>query len=99
MLIGKGLSLAIYDKHVSRARLIGANREYIEREIPHIWSLMRDTPQEILQHAELVIVGTNVPDLALASCLTKGQTVLDLTRVFEPPPASVNLDNYLGISW
>ena len=42
-LIGKGMQLAIYDRDVSNANVIGANREYVEREIPHIWDLMRST--------------------------------------------------------
>ena len=42
MLIGKGMRRRrIYDRDVSSANLIGANREYIEKEIPHIWTLMR----------------------------------------------------------
>ncbi len=34
MLLGKGFEVKIYDKNVSLARLHGANRAYIEREIP-----------------------------------------------------------------
>jgi GDP-mannose 6-dehydrogenase len=41
MLVGQGMQVAIYDPHVRSANLVGANREYVEREIPHIWSLMR----------------------------------------------------------
>jgi GDP-mannose 6-dehydrogenase len=85
MLIGKGLNLAIYDRDVSRARLIGANREYIEREIPHIWSLMRGSVQEVLEHAEVVVVGNSSPEFReIGRCLREGQTVIDLARGFEP---------------
>jgi GDP-mannose 6-dehydrogenase len=48
MLIGKGREVSIYDPYVREANLTGANREYIEREIPHIWTLMRASAEEAL---------------------------------------------------
>ena len=56
-LIGKGIDIAIYDREVSQARLIGSNRDFIEREIPHVWTLFRpsmddDGPRRDAGHRE-----------------------------------------------
>lgn len=56
-LIGKGCQIRIYDRNVSVGRLIGANRRYIEEEIPHISSLMCDEAEDLLAHAEVIVIG------------------------------------------
>ncbi|HEY7253670.1 MAG TPA: nucleotide sugar dehydrogenase, partial [Methylomirabilota bacterium] len=47
-LIGKGCDVRILDRSVSIARLGGANRRYIEEEIPHIASVMCDSLEAVL---------------------------------------------------
>src|SRR5215217_6195811 len=87
MLIGKGFSLSIYDREVSEARLTGSNREYIEREVPHVWSLMRGSAEEVLGQAEVVVIGNASPEFrTIEPKLRPGQIVIDLVRAFEPRP-------------
>jgi GDP-mannose 6-dehydrogenase len=96
-LIGKGLQLAIYDGHVSKANLIGANREYIENEIPHIWSLMRDSVQEVVDFGEVVVIGNSTPEFrTIQPKLRDGQMVVDLVRAFG---AKTSDGAYQGVAW
>ena len=97
MLIGKGVPLAIHDDHVSSARLIGANREYIEREIPHIWTLMRPTVGEVLDEAEVIVIGNGSPEYrGIQPQVADGQIVVDLVRAFGPRLSDAR---YQGICW
>jgi len=80
-LIGKGCDVRILDRSVSIARLGGANRRYIEEEIPHIASLMCDTPQDLLAHAEvLVIANADAEARAVLVSARPDQLVIDLGR-------------------
>ena len=96
-LIGKGMQLAIYDRDVSLARLFGANREYIEREIPHISQLMRASVQEVLESADVIVIGNKAAEFReIEGKLREGQTVIDLVRLFEGRTSD---DSYQGICW
>jgi GDP-mannose 6-dehydrogenase len=96
-LIGKGYQLAIYDRDVSLARLVGANKEYIEREIPHISSLMKASVAEVLAASDVVIVGNKNDEFkAIEAQLAPGQIVLDLVRIFGD---RLSDESYQGICW
>ena len=47
-LLGKGYALRIYDRNITIGRLIGANRAYIEEQIPHLARLMCDSADEVV---------------------------------------------------
>ena len=96
-MIGKGYDVRIYDPNVSLGRIFGANKEYIEKEIPHIDRLMCATLDEVLGHANVLVLGNRNPEFAEAlQKLRPGQRVLDLVRIAEPPPDSAQYD---GICW
>jgi len=97
-LLGKGRSLSIYDKNVSLARLVGANKEYIERQIPHLSSLLCDTIEEVIDGSDVIVVGNQSPEFAQALTRTRpDQIVIDLVRL---PISGVLLQaEYRGICW
>ena len=96
-LIGKGLKLTIYDRDVELARLFGANKQYIEREIPHISSLMNPDLNTVIEGSEVVIIGKNEDEFrVLADKLNNGRVIIDLVRLFEVADAR---KQYKGICW
>jgi GDP-mannose 6-dehydrogenase len=80
-LIGKGCDVRILDGNVSIARLVGANKRYIEEEIPHVASLMCSDARALLAHADVIVIGRagEEADAVLAGMLP-AQGLIDLTR-------------------
>ena len=98
MLLGRGFEVTIYDKEVRSARLIGSNKEYIEREIPHIWELMRSSVDEVLATAEVVLIGNGSSEFKLIEPkLAPTQRVVDLVRIFGARVSDGT--TYDGICW
>jgi GDP-mannose 6-dehydrogenase len=97
-LLGKGFSLCIYDKSVSIARLVGANKDYINRQIPHLSSLLCETIDEVLQQSDVIVVGNAAPEFAQALTRTAPhQIVIDLVRI-ATPRTDIRAE-YRGICW
>jgi len=56
-LIGKGFRLKIVDPFVDASRLMGKNKEFIEREIPHFVDLIARDAEDAVDEAEIIIFG------------------------------------------
>jgi GDP-mannose 6-dehydrogenase len=79
-LIGKGCDVRILDQNVSVARLHGANKAYIEEEIPHLAALMCEDVEALLGHAEVLVIGGGDVAERLRAAARPDQVVIDLTR-------------------
>jgi len=55
-LIGKGYDLKIHDDAIKTSRITGANREYIEKRIPHLSSRLVSSLDELIEHSELILI-------------------------------------------
>jgi GDP-mannose 6-dehydrogenase len=97
-LIGKGIRLGIYDPHVNMSALTGANRRYIEQELPHIGTLLSSDFDAVLARAKVVIVGCarHCEPERLARWARTG-ILIDLDRV--PDPVVQAAAHYRGLAW
>ena len=97
-LIGRGYDLKIYDRTVQVARLMGANRNYIDKEIPHLERLMVISPGAALESSRIAIIGHVAPEdqLALLAGLTD-HIVIDLAGM--DAPRTLPGITYEGLCW
>lgn len=82
-LIGKGMQLSIYDSEVQLAKLLGSNRNYIEKHLPHIGQMLQPELEDVIDGAEVLVVGLTgkaVFDM-LAQRSRPDQTLLDLVNL------------------
>jgi GDP-mannose 6-dehydrogenase len=97
-LLGKGFALKIYDRNVSLARLVGANKQYIEEQIPHLSRHLSDSIDEVIGQSEVIVVGNGSPEFtdAIERCRAD-QIVIDLVRI--PLDFSRVRAQYDGLCW
>ncbi|TNC28623.1 nucleotide sugar dehydrogenase [Amycolatopsis alkalitolerans] len=97
-LLGKGYDLRIYDANVSLSRLMGANREYIESRLPHLGQLLAGSVAEVLEHADVCLVGSTDPSVLGALPHGGKHILIDLVRL---PDADVRRteQGYVGLAW
>jgi len=78
-LLGRGYELHIYDPQLNLARLIGANANEIRRRMPHLASLLRSTPNEVLEKSDTIVASQRCVRLdELASAVRPDHCVIDV---------------------
>ncbi|HZT74711.1 MAG TPA: UDP-glucose/GDP-mannose dehydrogenase family protein [Terriglobales bacterium] len=96
-LAGKGYDVRLYDRNVSLARLVGANRDFILNHIPHISKLMLESVEAVLAHAETVVIANHDPEFQnVPNRLRDGQCLVDFVRIAGETASNGRYD---GICW
>lgn len=82
-LIGKGMQLSVYDPEVHLAKLLGANRRYIENHLPHIGELLQADIRQVIAESEVLVLGLTGQQVfdAVAANVRADQWVLDLVNM------------------
>jgi len=97
-MIGKGYNVRIHDHNVSLAKLMGANKKYIEKEIPHISELLCSSAEELVAQSDVLVLGSKEQSYAkLLHGMNGSKKIVDLVRFFTPeqhPPSE-----YYGVCW
>jgi len=95
-LIGKGYDLLVYDKSVNLSNLLGKNKEFINSHIPHIYKLIRDQIQDIIENSDVIVIGNKSSEFKSALHYNPDKTIIDLVRIDK---AKTTEKGYVGICW
>lgn len=96
-LLGKGFEIMIFDKNIELSRLLGTNKEYIDKHIPHLSKLLVHDIETVLQHSEMIIINNKEEEYVVKLENYKGHgLLLDMVRL---PDELRALPNYIGINW
>ena len=97
-LLGEGCELRIFDPEVHLSRLLGANRSYIDANIPHLGSLLCPDLAAMVDPSDVILVGLQQPalDAALQAQLRPDHYVIDLVNL---PNRDMLRCQYEGACW
>ena len=94
-LIGRGCDVRILDRAVQSATLLGANREYIERRLPHVSCLLTDDPESLIHDAQAIVVTQNQKEFSrLLEGVRPDVPVFDVAGISVPAHVQVQ-----GVAW
>jgi GDP-mannose 6-dehydrogenase len=95
-LLGKGCDIRIYDNNINLAMLTGTNKEFINKRIPHLSSLLATDPVQLIEDCDVIIINTNEPEFTKLVANIDNKIILDFVRLDN---ALLSKSNYLGINW
>ncbi len=97
-LLGKGYEIKIFDKFVNVSKLIGKNKDYLFKKLPHIMKLLSESPQEVVKNSEVIIfTNKNKEYLEIIKKIGKGKILFDLCSGIEENQK--DYFSYEGICW
>jgi GDP-mannose 6-dehydrogenase len=95
MLLERNYEIKIFDEFVNLSNLIGSNKDYLYKKIPHIAKLLVPDFKEILNFSELLVINNSSKKFIEEIKSKPGLQIIDLVYI----PELKNFPDYQGISW
>lgn len=95
-LLGEGIQLRIYDPVVQPERLIGSNKQQVQKTLRHLEKLLVSSLEELME-TDFIIINQQIVDAdCVRQWLNAGIRVLDLADI---KGVDCTADGYEGIYW
>ena len=97
-LVGRGYQVRVYDEKVELSRLVGANKSFLEQEIPHITSLICSSIQEVVSQTDVIVIANGSEEFLQAiEMIGENQIIIDLVGIARGKESVRG--KYEGICW
>jgi GDP-mannose 6-dehydrogenase len=97
-LVGKGHSVLLHDPNLDMERVLGANRRFVEDEVPYLPERLRASVAEVVAGSEVVVVSNRSAEYArVGAMLERGQVLVDLAHAVDAK--TVTHGEYHGLAW
>jgi GDP-mannose 6-dehydrogenase len=97
-LVGKGYSVLLHDGNIDMERVLGANRRFVEDEVPYLPERLRGDLDEVLRESEVLVVGNrSAAYRGIGARMRDDQAIVDLAAAVDH--ASVARGEYHGLAW
>lgn len=94
-LLANNFEVKVHDQFVSQALLIGANKEYLETNLPYLDALMCPTEDEVINWADLVVLNRKYSHYGELVKTERSKFFIDLVKI----PVETGCENYEGLCW
>jgi len=92
--LGKGYNLSIYDKNLNLSNLIGVNKDYIQKNIPHLSKLLAQNIDNVIYNSDIIIISQKFEDVENYIEKYSDKYFIDLIKITDK-----KYKNYEGICW
>lgn len=98
-LLGRGYQIQIFDEKLQLSKLVGQNKIFLERELPHIASLLALTIEQLVSQSDVIVIANSGKAFyGISQLLKDDQIVIDLVGIAKNE-GKATPNNYQGICW
>jgi GDP-mannose 6-dehydrogenase len=97
-LVGKGYGILLHDPNIDMERVLGANRRFVEDEVPYLPERLRASLDEVVEGSDVLVIGNRSAEYrGIGARLRPGQAVVDLVAAVDR--RTVPDGEYHGLAW